>query len=356
MVLSASSLAARRWSARLDRGVLSIAGKDARKLLQGLVTSDLTELDAAPQYTAFLSAPGRVLHDAFLVSAPEGGVLVDVERSALADVAAHVRKYKLRSKVTIVDASADFEVLATAGEACEEAGGGGAPACEGGGWRDPRLEYLGERALLPRGASAPAAEVGAEVYDLQLALLGVPNGAAHLPPGEALPLEANLELLQGVSFTKGCYLGQELTARTNFRGVVRKRLLPLVSADAAAAAAAGGAEPAGPAAFAHLPAAERRLAAALLGGTADAAAVGAAAGAHGDALSAGASLRGAGGKGRALASVRSYEPAWGVGMGLCRLTALGGGPLVDEDGAPSLAPHRPSWWPPHVGADPEASQ
>ena len=232
-----AALTSSAWHCRLShRGVLAVEGRDSRKLLQGLVTSDVTELDAAPQYTAFLDAKGRVLLDAFLVSGTDGSVMIDLEASALPMLEKHLRRYKLRSKVTFTDVSTSVFIDALCGL---DAGGGEAantrPPCEGGLWADPRLPALGYRALR-REVDAPAMPAGsveapAELHALQLAILGVPNGAVDAPTGEALPLEMNLELLNGVSFRKGCYLGQELTARTHFRGVIRKRLLPVVAAE-----------------------------------------------------------------------------------------------------------------------------
>ena len=219
-----------------DRAVLAVEGADSRKLLQGLTTANIDELvdGGAPLYTGFLSAPGRVLFDALLYPADGGGVLVDVDASVLPALTQHLKRYKLRSKVALRDASDELEVLAMCG--------GDAAALDSGAWPDPRLPLLGRRALRPRGGGgggvappAGSAPAPADLYGLQAALLGVPNGAAELPTAEALPLESNLELLSGVSFAKGCYLGQELTARAKFRGEVRRRLMPVALQDAASA-------------------------------------------------------------------------------------------------------------------------
>ena len=193
--------------------------------------------------------------------------------------------------------------------------------------------------MAPPAGSAPAP---ADLYGLQAALLGVPNGAAELPSAEALPLESNLELLSGVSFAKGCYLGQELTARTHFRGVVRKRVLPVVVA--AAVGGDGGEEVMeGAAALAHLPPPERAAAARLLR-----AGFGPPASRRRGAerAEAGAALHDGGG-GKSVGKLRAFEPRWGVGLALCRISVLdgGGAPLEPEGGGPQLHPLRPSWWP-----------
>ena len=151
-VRAAAAASSSRWHARLtSRGVLVVEGADARKLIQGLVTSDVSLLDkTGPQYTTFLSAQGRVLHDAFLVSGAEGSVLIDAELDAVPALTKHLKRYKLRSKVQVREASEEMEVLAICGGdgAAPEAGrdgfGGGAPS-EGGEWADPRLPCLGRR-------------------------------------------------------------------------------------------------------------------------------------------------------------------------------------------------------------------
>ena len=283
-----------------DRAVLAVEGADSRKLLQGLTTANIDELvdGGAPLYTGFLSAPGRVLFDALLYPAD----------------------------------------------------GGDAAALDSGAWPDPRLPLLGRRALRPRGGGgggvappAGSAPAPADLYGLQAALLGVPNGAAELPSAEALPLESNLELLSGVSFAKGCYLGQELTARTHFRGVVRKRVLPVVVA-AAVSGDGDGEEVEGAAALAHLPPPERAAAARLL--RAGFGPLGVDGGEELSAPEAGAALHDGGG-GKSVGKLRAFGPRWGVGLALCRISVLdgGGAPLEPEGGGPQLHPLRPSWWP-----------
>ena len=367
-----------------SRGVLAVEGRDARKLLQGLVTSDVTKLDDGPQYTAFLSAQGRVLLDAFLVPAPEGGVLVDAERAALPSLAAHLKKYKLRSKAKMRDVSDELEVAAASGWPADGEDAGGA-ACDGGAWADPRLpDVLGCRFLRPIGAPPPdwlasstSVEEAADesLYDWVLMLLGLPNGSRHLPTNEALPLESNIELLNGVSFAKGCYLGQELTARTHFRGVVRKRLVPVMDTERfermQGQQSGGDGSDALGAGLSNLPEAERRLAAALLAmrveGAADASLAAATGGA---AAAAAAEEEGGGGeeegeeggggrdtlrnaKGKKVGDLRSYDPSLGLGMALCRLDAIGTSverAAADQGGVvPPLTPLRPSWWPEEVG-------
>lgn len=360
-----------RWHAHLpSRGVLAVEGRDARKLLQGLVTSDVTKLDEGPQYTGFLSLQGRVLLDAFLLPGPSGSVLVEAEHAALPELASHLSRYRLRSKVKVRDATDEYGVFAIAA-AMHVAGeiGDGEAACDGGAWVDPRLpDLLGARMLQPRSASPPdwllnSHEVSDDLHHLLLLLLGVPNGAAQLGPvGSALPLEANLEKLEGVSFRKGCYLGQELTARTHFRGVVRKRLAPVVDADfmpepsdAAAADDVNGA-------FAHLAPLERRLAAAILDDARppnnppqhDTSSTATSPQPEGDGddddggESESTSLIEVE-SGKSAGRLRYMHPALGLGIALMRTNLLEGGatPLLTpppSSGVPALRSYTPSWW------------
>ena len=190
-------------------------------------------------YAAFLNPAGRIAFDALIHQLPGPGapaLLLDVEAASAPALAAHLRRYKLRARVDVADASSEWASWGTLGDA--------PPAAEPLPWRpDPRLRDLGLRAVAPRGSALPlpaAAEPASALAQHRRArlLLGVADGASEM--GGELPLECNLEGLSGVSFSKGCYIGQELTARTHYRGVIRKRLLPV--AFAAAAAPAPGAE------------------------------------------------------------------------------------------------------------------
>jgi len=364
------ALASRRWHAVLsDRGVLALEGVDSRKLLQGLTTTNVDQLDdGKPLYTGFLNAQGRVLGAGYLLPARDGGVVVDIDAAMAGPLAKHLARYKLRSKVKITDQSAEFTVGVCGGPDLEVGPPADGLAGDGAAWCDPRLAYLGWRALLPRdsggGVLAPSSSTAAPpaLHALLQTLLGTSDDVGALPPGSALPLESNLELLAGVTFDKGCYIGQELTARTHSRGVVRKRLMPVVAAAVAARAAeCPDAHP--PHALAHLPPAECALAAALpLEEWARAwdAAAGAGQGPQGQEGSAGGavddtadggeggSLSGAGGK--SLGKLRRFDPSLGAGVALCRLEALGGGALTTAEGV-ELVAVRPSWWPRWVGAD-----
>ena len=185
---------------------------------------------AAPLYTALLSSTGRVLYDAFLhplEGAPGAPprLLADVCSASAQALRDHLLRFRLRAAVSVEDATTEWRVWTRFGESPSDAE---PPVCGDSHWRgDPRgVPALGHRALLPAAAAASPASPDAHTAAHRQHRLrcGVAEGAAEL--GGELPLELNLDLLHAVSFTKGCYVGQELTSRTHFRGVIRKRAMP----------------------------------------------------------------------------------------------------------------------------------
>ena len=118
--------------------------------------------------------------------------------------------------------------------------------------RDPRLPELGDRMIFPAGYTPPGKIVTPDAFRNFRLRLGVAEGCLEIPTGEALPLEYNLDALNGISYTKGCYVGQELTARTHFRGVIRKRLMPVSFFAPASAAVSGTRRRSPPLACLHL--------------------------------------------------------------------------------------------------------
>lgn len=255
-----------------ERRVLRVAGEDALKLLQGLVTNDVRGLaapGAPPVYAAVLAANGRVAHDAFfhreMGEGPSGGaLLVDLPAATFEDAVKLLTKMRLRARVTLDDAGEDLAVVAVGGEeepgvrsksdeasSRRDATSTSAPASSLLAFLppDPRLASLGLRGVLPRAVAEALIEGGVEMArthgrsggsdaDFRRGGAHVGEAAAHrrlryaLGVAEGaelvglLPLECNLAGLNAVSFEKGCYVGQELTARTHHRGVVRKRIVP----------------------------------------------------------------------------------------------------------------------------------
>jgi tRNA-modifying protein YgfZ len=203
-----------------DRGVIEVTGADAATFLQGLITNDIAAITADKGiYAALLTPQGKVIYD-FLVSPTQGGFLLDCVRAHAADLANRLKKYKLRAKVTLTDRSNDLAVLALPP---------GAPPIVGS-IVDARLPALGRRAIVSVGAVPTGARDENEYHALRLGL-GVPDAALDIPPETLFPLDCNFEELNGVDFAKGCYVGQELTARMKHRATARRRLLP-VSASA----------------------------------------------------------------------------------------------------------------------------
>jgi hypothetical protein len=189
-----------------DRAVIEVAGADAASFLQGLITNDVTKAahDRAI-YAALLTAQGKIIYD-FLVVPANGGLLIDCAKAHAADLAARLKKYKLRAKVAITERS-DLTVVAL-------------PNTIDGAIADPRLAALGFRAYQP----SPTASDNATAYHKHRIALGVPE-ASDIPPETHFPLDCNFEELHGVDFEKGCYVGQELTARMKHRATARRRIL-----------------------------------------------------------------------------------------------------------------------------------
>eukprot|EP01006_Ploeotia_vitrea_P023338 TRINITY_DN55776_c0_g1_i1.p1 TRINITY_DN55776_c0_g1~~TRINITY_DN55776_c0_g1_i1.p1 ORF type:complete len:432 (-),score=160.81 TRINITY_DN55776_c0_g1_i1:59-1234(-) len=215
-------------------GVLAASGDDARRFLQGLVTNDMSRLDGqhAAMYCAFLTPQGRVLVDGFIAQRDDA-FLVQAKQSVVALLQRHLKMYRLRAKVQIDEASEETRVFAvmTTGdvdECCAQLREKNPAATV---FVDPRTPALGVRVLLPASEKLNVMDeferVPASVYEALRLLHGVPEGPQDMPPQKAFPLESNLDWLNGVAFDKGCYLGQELTARTHFQGAIRKRLMPV---------------------------------------------------------------------------------------------------------------------------------
>jgi folate-binding protein YgfZ len=218
-----------------DRGVLAVAGADARRFLQGLISNDVGLL--APEraiYAALLTPQGKYLFD-FILFEHEDEIWLDVEAARCRELVQRLTMYRLRAKVTIEDRSDALTVVAILGADVGLPDQRGVARALGDGVVavDPRLAALGARAILPVAGVAPVmAELGASplptaAYEACRLGHGVPASSADLVAQKSLLLESNFVELAGVAFDKGCYVGQELTARTKYRALVRKRLLPV---------------------------------------------------------------------------------------------------------------------------------
>ncbi len=195
-----------------DRAVLRISGAEARLFLQGLVTQDVIGLaPGGPRWSGLLTPQGKALFD-FLLWADGDDVLIDCEATQADALARRLSIYRLRRAVTI---ARDADVAVHWALAAEDK-----PL-------DPRLPALGHRWLGPAGTGEASAAYRAHRLSLQIF-----EGVAELGQDQTLWLEANAEELNGVDFTKGCYIGQENTARMHYRSKVNRRLVAVPIGDA----------------------------------------------------------------------------------------------------------------------------
>jgi tRNA-modifying protein YgfZ len=215
-----------------DRGVVKVAGDDARKFLNGLVTIDVDKV--APghaRFAALLTPQGKIIADFIVAEAKPtdgGGFFLDCPRALALELAKRLNFYKLRAKVSVEDFSETLGVLAI----WDGAGGSNV----GLTYADPRLPDLGVRCMVQPHhagkASADAAVVDAAEYDAHRITLGVPQGGADFTYDDAFPHEADMDQLGGVDFDKGCFVGQEVVSRIEHRGSARTRVVPVVYAGA----------------------------------------------------------------------------------------------------------------------------
>ncbi len=215
-----------------NRGLLKISGPDARPYLQGLVSQDMKRVTTEQAvYCAFLTPQGKFLYD-FFVFEMDGALVLDCEADRRSDFFKRLSMYKLRSDVVLSDVTDEYQVYGVL-DAMGFAERGAAKVLSGGiVYADPRLLDMGCRAVTPQGDTSALEQAGLsggtlDAYEHQRIALGLADGSRDMGVDKALLLEYGFEELDGVSFTKGCFMGQELTARTRYRGLVKKRLLPV---------------------------------------------------------------------------------------------------------------------------------
>jgi folate-binding protein YgfZ len=199
-----------------DRGVIEVKGEDRVPFLQGLVSNDVTL--AAPGtavWCALLTPQGKWFSD-FFILAERGRLLLDSPREHATLLVAKLSRFRLRSRATVRDASDELRVqVAWDGTPDLPPGAIAAP--------DPRLAAAGWRILSPVPLPSNATQADWDGYRIAL---GLPD-AHDLEADKTVLLEAGFDELNGVSWSKGCYMGQELTARTKYRGLVKRRLVPV---------------------------------------------------------------------------------------------------------------------------------
>ncbi|KAL1966819.1 hypothetical protein VTN77DRAFT_3784 [Rasamsonia byssochlamydoides] len=244
-----------------NRALISIAGADSTAFLQGMVTQNMLmgkEPVRTPRrtgcYSAFLNAQGRVLHDVFIYPLPAGSSaddaawLIEVDKAEVNNLLKHLKKHKLRAKFTM-RALDDGErtVWASWNDQAEprwaaynlesDFPASFSPSSPITGCIDTRAPGFGSRFLtpgpddlrthFPDESQLAGTEVQLSTYNLRRILHGVAEGQGEIIRESALPMECNMDMMRGIDFRKGCYVGQELTIRTHHTGVVRKRILPV---------------------------------------------------------------------------------------------------------------------------------
>lgn len=221
-----------------SRSLITVGGPDCAEFLQGLISNDINRVSPERAvWAALLTPQGKYLHD-FFITVMDGVYYLDCEKPRFMDLGQRLSRYKLRANIELgVDDS--MAVFALPGEASSGKLGlpaepGAAKALDGGVvYVDPRLAAVGARAVLPGDAGEALlkqqgfAPQPLDDYDRLRLECGLPDGSRDLVVEKAILLESNFEDLHGVDWDKGCYMGQELTARTKYRGLVKKRLLPV---------------------------------------------------------------------------------------------------------------------------------
>ena len=225
-----------------SRSLLSIGGADSAKFLQGLITGSITTKDGRPRqdafYTAFLNATGRVIHDVFIYPQPQSfdasgngpKFFIEADAGQIDILVKYIKRYKLRAKVDVrkllPDEASIWQVWGADATQLDTPASSNSRLV----MKDPRAPSLGYR-VLEFGSKPPdiaTERATEEQYTLLRYFNGVAEGQHEIIREQALPLESNMEMMQGIDFYKGCYVGQELTIRTKHRGVVRKRILPCI--------------------------------------------------------------------------------------------------------------------------------
>lgn len=222
----------------LERGLVSVAGADRQMFLQGLISQDVDRISAAhAAYGALLTPQGKYLHD-FCIAEIGDRLILDGEAGRIDELISRMARFKLRAKVDLAPAD-DFTVFAVIGQDATstldlpDEAGAARRLGDGIAFVDPRSADLGCRLILPT-ADAPAIlaeltlpETTFAEYDRARIRLGIPDGVRDMDVEKSILLECNFDTLNGIDWDKGCYIGQEVTARTKYRGLIKRRLVPV---------------------------------------------------------------------------------------------------------------------------------
>ena len=212
----------------VDRGVIRVSGDDAFDFLQNIVTNEMAEVTPGRAgYGGLLTPQGKIIGDFLIVAVPQedgGGFLLDCPLLQTPELMKKLKLYKLRAKVTLDDLSESAAVIAATD-------GGMLPEGTGLTYADPRLPALGARAVTDRDGADELATGSMDEYHARRIALGIPDGGRDFLYGDTFPHEALFDQLGGVSFRKGCYIGQEVVSRMQHRGTARSRVVPVVFAE-----------------------------------------------------------------------------------------------------------------------------
>jgi folate-binding protein YgfZ len=207
-------------AALTDRGLVTVKGASARDFLQGLVSNDVRSLAVGQAcYAALLTPQGKIVCDFLVLARSSDELFLDCPKLLAADLTRRLTFYKLRAKVEIADRTPDVAILA--------AWGNDTRPPDPRFYRDPRDGRLGWRAVFGPDFSAAATNgwaARADGYDDHRIRLRIPHGGADFTYSDTFPHDANVDLLHGIDFNKGCYIGQEVVARVHHRGNWRKRV------------------------------------------------------------------------------------------------------------------------------------
>ncbi|RLN63238.1 hypothetical protein BBP00_00004272 [Phytophthora kernoviae] len=227
----------------VNRRLMQLQGADAARFVQAVLTNDMKKVTRRGNalYGTFLNTKGRVVGDCTVLQLADDAFLLDYDEDVAEALQKHWKRYKLRMKLKIEDKTDAYALYAALPASVDESDGALRPpvkeldefkALNPGQdsvvYTDPRGDHFGVRAVVPADATLNVPEryemMELSAYSDRRITFGVAEGKEL---SDGIPLENNLDLLQGVSFRKGCYVGQELTARTQFKGNIRKRLVPM---------------------------------------------------------------------------------------------------------------------------------
>lgn len=196
-----------------NRAVITLSGPERKSLLQGIITNNVNHLkDGNGVYSAMLTPQGKFLFDFFLIEQDEV-IYLDCEKDCMAQLFGKLLMYRLRSNVEIIDQSEKYKIIASTKRIENTLLT----------YQDPRHEGMGYRAIVEDASS----QTTKGDYQRRRLALGIPEGASDFIVDKSTILEGHFELINGVDFEKGCYVGQEVTARMKYRGTLKKAMLPV---------------------------------------------------------------------------------------------------------------------------------